>query len=419
MNRKFIAWKWVNLIAFSMMYTTMYIGRYSFNNSLPAIALEFSFSEGIEELLYSSVFFAYAAGCLVNGYFADTGRPKHMIVIGAAGSVAANIAMHFAHSWGLMLVISLFNGYMQSMVWVSGIAILVKWWRSEERGIAIGIANLSSSFSYIVMIAASGMESGSLKDTIWGGLFFPMSFLCYSTIIFYMASREEPGDVNLPEYEETEAVLELEGKLLAEVPRGLFHAIGYFLKNANVWRWGAIGFLSNLCRYGFLSWVPLYYSTGDSSVTLDTYTSNAGISMGMALGTLVIAFIAGKYYHDNIGVMATICAGICAAVAIIFPVLDMSAAAISSMFFTGFFLFGINGLLWLFAMESGTRIYAATVTGILNCFAYVGATGERSLFSFILEAIGDWMSVFAAIDLICVGMVLLGIFTCKWRLRNL
>jgi sugar phosphate permease len=407
----YTALKWINLTAFSLMYVLMYIGRYSFNAYLPDIASEIGFSADIEEMLSSSVFFAYAAGCLVNGYLADMYRPKLLIIFGAAGSVFANIAIHFTALWQLMLIFSLFNGFMQSMVWVSGIAIIVKWWRGEERGAAVGIANLSSSFSYILMLSIPDIMADS-----FGG--FPVIALLIAAAVFYAVSCEKPSDAGLPEYEEPAGVKALEERLAAEVPRGLFAALGYFLKDRLIRYWCAVSILSSLCRYGVLTWLPLYYSSGDSVVILGSFESNAWLSFGMAFGTLVIAFIAGKYFNDNLGIAVTVCAAVCAAAALIFPALGVQETAMTGMFFTGFFLFGINGLLWLYAMRSGTRLYAATVTGILNCFAYAGAAFERRFFSSVLDIAGDWVSVFVSIDVICIGMVIIGCLICNRNIKK-
>jgi len=412
-NRFFI-WKWANLLAFSLMYITMYIGRYNFNTVLPQISEELGLSQTVEQLLYSSVFFAYALGCLVNGYLADTHRPKVLIAIGASGSIFANIVMHFAGHWPVMLAISLLNGYMQSILWVSGIAIMVQWWKSEERGIAIGIANLSSSFSYLVMLILPNLIFSSSPDDWRDKLLLPVLLLGFFTIVFCMVSRETPKSVRLLPYQETEEKRLEEEILEATVAKEFFSVIYYFFKSKTLWCWCAIAFLSSLCRYGILTWIPMYYSTGSSEISFHHYMSNTGISIGMALGTLIIAFITGKYFNDNKGVAVTVCAGLCAAVVVVFPTMNSPLIAFIGMFFTGFFLFGINGLLWLYAMDSGTRIYAATITGIVNCFAYIGATFETNIFSFVLNVSGKWIFVFVTIDIICIAMVLLGCLICKW-----
>jgi sugar phosphate permease len=79
------------------------------------------------------------------------------------------------------------------------------------------------------------------------------------------------------------------------------------------------------------------------------------------------------------------------------------------IFCTGFFLYGINGILWIYAMDEGGRLYSGTASGILNCFAYIGAAAESFLFPIIVETAGEMISIFVVMEILCIGMVVCGI----------
>ena len=71
------------------------------------------------------------------------------------------------------------------------------------------------------------------------------------------------------------------------------------------------------------------------------------------------------------------------------------------LFFAGFFIYGINSLVWAFATDIGGRIFSGTATGVLDCAAYVGASVQAVYFGSVLTGSGTWNLV-----LICIIAVL-------------
>jgi sugar phosphate permease len=75
------------------------------------------------------------------------------------------------------------------------------------------------------------------------------------------------------------------------------------------------------------------------------------------------------------------------------------------LFFAGFFIYGINSLVWAFATDVGGRTFSGTATGILDCAAYVGASVQAIFFGGVLTTSGDWNFVFACIVGVLVVMI--------------
>ena len=46
-------------------------------------------------------------------------------------------------------------------------------------------------------------------------------------------------------------------------------------------------------------------------------------------------------------------AALCGMLVVIFPMVQEEAAILTGIFFTGFALYGINGILWLYALDQG------------------------------------------------------------------
>ena len=129
----------------------------------------------------------------------------------------------------------------------------------------------------------------------------------------------------------------------------------------------------------------------------------------MAFGTLILTWTSGKWFNRNKGLMVIISAALCGTFVIIFPTMVYTKVVLIGIFCTGFFLYGINGILWLYAMDEGGRLFSGTAAGILNCFAYIGAAVEAFLFPVIVKATGNMISIFVAMEIFCIGMVVCGI----------
>lgn len=187
-------------------------------------------------------------------------------------------------------------------------------------------------------------------------------------IIFYLKVVETPTKLDMePTY------------LQDKTPRK------YFFKQRNFRVWCVIAMLSSICRYGLLTWIPMYYKVETGKEMLNPIFTNLMFPLGMAIGTLIF----------------------------IFPMLTESKTILVGIFFSGFFLYGINGTLWLYAMEQGGKHFSGTTAGIINCFAYIGAGLEMLIFPLMLKMSGEILSVFLLMELICVGMVICGMVVSK------
>ena len=133
----------------------------------------------------------------------------------------------------------------------------------------------------------------------------------------------------------------------------------------------------------------------------------------MAFGTLIITWVAGTKLIDNQGIIVTAMAALCGMLVVIFPMVQEEAAILTGIFFTGFALYGINGILWLYALDQGGRVFAGSVAGILNGFAYLGAFLENLLFRTVLNLFSGNMAVFLVMEAFCVCMVICGMVVCK------
>lgn len=414
MEKKFREYKWISLICFALMYNLVYLGRFNVNNFMGNMGQELSLNANQQELIAMSVFVSYAVGSFINGRLADKYGAKRAVIAGGIMSAALNICVILQTNWIAILCICLANGYFQSMIWVGGISLLANWWNEGERGKGIGIANFFSGMSHATAYLIPVFLMAVYPAIEWRLHFFlPMLALLGFVYLFGSAAVEKPQDKGLEPYIISNHRHKVNEQSLAQAERNGKGPWRYFFTQKKFWWWCAIAMFSSVCRYGLLNWIPLYYDEQNGSAILSQTFSNLTLPVGMAFGTLIITWIAGTKMFNNKGVIVTAMAAVCGVLVMIFPMIDEPRAVLVGIFFTGFALYGINGILWLYAIDQGGRIFAGSAAGILNGFAYLGACLEGFLFPAALKLFKAPMTVFVVMELLCVCMVICGMVVSK------
>lgn len=404
-EQEFKSNKWLTLLTFGFLYTVVYIGRFGLIYSLDEISLQIEMSYNIKHAISGCVFLSYALGSLINGRIVDyTLKPKRMILIGTSISIFSNICMVSAVTWKDLLWLSLVNGYFQSMIWVSGVCLVTQWWKSSERGIGGGIANFFSGLSHVTAFFLPEMIVISYFKLEWQNeIAAPLVFTTIFLLLFAVLAQNDPSKIGCEDYKEDEWMAKKELYLYMKT-KGKKNPWVFFFKEKKMWCWCAIAFLSSLCRYGLLVWIPEYYSAVHFIDQMDANFANLILPLGMAFGTLILSLITSYYFKNNKGIMVVICAACSGTLITIFPMMLSLRIALIGIFGTGFFLYGINGILWIYAMDMGGRVRAGTVAGVLNCCAYIGTFLETYVFSFVLQYTGSRISTFVLMEVLCIAM---------------
>ena len=409
-SKRYNRYKWAGLIAFALMYNLVYVSRFNVNNLMGDLSGDLNFTEDQQSLISMSVFLSYAAGSFVNGYLVDRYGAKKMILLGAGFSALLNLTVIFQNHWIAILCLWLANGYFQSMIWIGGIAFVANWWQEGKRGVGIGIVNFSSGMSHVTTYLLP-----LALGTLWPGLGWKMNLAIPTSVfllmvaLFALTAAERPEEIGEEPYLIKNYRHRVRETSLREMKRQGRRPYRYFARKKRFWWWCAIALLSSICRYGLLNWIPLYFDEGLVSETF----SNLMLPVGMAFGTLIITWVAGTKLIDNQGIIVTAMAALCGMLVVIFPMVQEEAAILTGIFFTGFALYGINGILWLYALDQGGRVFAGSVAGILNGFAYLGAFLENLLFRTVLNLFSGNMAVFLVMEAFCVCMVICGMVVCK------
>ncbi|HIU25186.1 MAG TPA: MFS transporter [Candidatus Copromorpha excrementigallinarum] len=414
MEKSFNRYKWISLLSFAFMYNFVYTSRFSVNNMMENFARDISITEAQQEMISASVFVFYALGSFVNGYLADRYGGKKLVVTGGVMSACLNIGVTLQTSWIPVLVIWSMNGYFQSMIWLGGISIFANWWKEGERGKGIGTANFFSGMSHVTAYVLPLMILSMAPGAGWkNNIIIPALILLGFVMIFSILGVEKPEDRGLKPYEAVSERHRKRERILKKMAAEGKKPWKFFALQKNFWWWCAIAMLSSLCRYGLLYWIPLYYDERQGAPLLSESFSNLILPIGMAFGTLIITWVAGTKTFNNKGIIVIAMAAICGTLVVMFPMIDNTQSVLVGIFLTGFVLYGINGILWVHAIDQGCRVFAGTAAGIFNGFAYIGTFAQEFIFDAVTNLFGTNLSVFVLMEIFCIMMVVCGMAVSK------
>lgn len=414
MKHTFREYRIITLFSFAIMYCLVYLARFNVNNLMIYMSEDLAIKEAPADLISMGVFLTYALGSFINGYLADRYGGKNFVIMGALVSVLMNLLVVIQTSWKGLFALWMINGYFQSMIWVGGISLLANWWEEGSRGKGIGIANFFSGMSHTVAYALPIMIMSMFPAFEWRGPFvIPIIILLIFVGLFALFAKERPEDVGAAPYEQKIERHIARESYLMEIKSEGGNPYAFFFRNHSFLWWCAIAMLSSICRYGLLNWIPLYYQNSEGDVLISETFSNLTLPLGMAFGTLVITWIAGTKMYENKGVIVTAMAAVCGTLVVVFPMISDATATLVGIFITGFVLYGINGILWVHAIDQGCRAYAGTAAGILNGFAYLGAFLEGFIFPMVIRTFHSTISVFVVMEIVCLAMIACGMVVSK------
>jgi OPA family glycerol-3-phosphate transporter-like MFS transporter len=132
----------LNWFIIGLLYASYYMCRYNFRFATPGMIAEFGFSKSQITDILAAWSIAYGTGQLINGLFTDRIGGKAAMLIGATGTITANLIFGFASFTGTLstfALIWLMNGYMQSFGAPGMIKMNAAWFNRTERGTFAGI----------------------------------------------------------------------------------------------------------------------------------------------------------------------------------------------------------------------------------------------------------------------------------------
>lgn len=185
------------------------------------------------------------------------------------------------------------------------------------------------------------------------------------------------------------------------------------IRNKGIWLASFALFGLNIVRYGFLDWAPTYFfEVQKANISLAAYKALIFPLAGI-IGALFAGWASDKIYKSQRAPMAIIMLIGLAIFSFLFPSLPEEAWVLSLIVLAiiGFLTFGPHMLIvTAIPMDLGTKERAASATGFIDGWGYIGAALTGVGTGFLIDnfswdsALYFWISgaLIAAIMMICL-----------------
>ncbi len=265
-TRRFLNW-----FPLGLTYALLYMGRYNLTvakNSLGELMTKEDFG-----LIFGAGTITYALSFLLNGPLVDRIGGRRGMLIGAAGSLVANVAMggylafvlasgHAADAPLLPVFSVLYavNMYFQSYGAVSIVKVNASWFHVSERGGFSGIfgtmisSGIFLAFTVNDWFLSLGTWLWPDRPSTWIVFFAPAALLAVFLAIEAFLLRDRPSDAGFADFDTGDAS---SGDASA-APLGTLQVLKRILTNPIILTVAAIEFCTGVLRNGVMQWFPIY-----------------------------------------------------------------------------------------------------------------------------------------------------------------
>ena len=354
MHAQKTGWKTLTALC-CLAYFASYLTRYDYAAVLVELVRDLHVPKTLASVAVTGSFITYGAGMLIWGAAADRICPQRLVALGLAGTAAINLAMGLLPNIYAMIAIWCFNGLFQAMLWPPLVRIVSENLPQERVAGAIalicGTAQAATVLVYLLTPALLRLGSWRTVFLAAGGAGALALLLWY------------PGTARLPA-----ASRRTQDGQTAAAP------LGPLVREGGLVPMMLVILLMGMLRDGLQTWMPTYIhevfglNTASSIFTsaLLPALSVASIAVSMALLRQVRneALSGGLFF--GLGLVAA------AALTLIFPGSPAVGVALFALLASA--MHGVNQLTAC-SMPPHFVSYGrvATISGLLNCFVYVGA----------------------------------------------
>lgn len=366
---------WRLRIFYSMYigYAFYYFTRKSFTFAMPSLMENLGFDESQLGFLGTVLAITYGISKFTSGILSDKSNPRYFMSIGLILTGIMNIffgmsssLLMFALFWGL-------NGWFQGWGWPPCARLLTHWYSQKERGTWWGFWNTSHNVGglLIPIIAAFAAQ-------VWGwraAMFLPGVLCIFAGFFLMNRLRDTPQSLGLPTIEnfkeDYSASRSTEERELS-VKEILFE---YVLKNKYIWILALSYFFVYVIRQSVNDWTALFLVKQKGYSQIGAAASVSLFEVGGFLGSLVAGWSSDKIFSGKRGPINVIFtfAALLALVAFVFVPGGHDYLDSVLLFCIGFSIFGPQMLIGVAAAELSHKKAAASSTGFVGCFAYLGA----------------------------------------------
>ncbi len=377
-----------------MAYFSAYLGRCVYSAALPEIIIDTSWDKSILGLAGTLFFLAYGAGQLINGILGDKVSSRKMIFLGLTLSGVSNIFLSFTNSAYTLTALWFFNGLVLSMVWSPLIRFFATSFDSNDRYFAATRISFTIPCGTIISFLITAL---CIYLSSWRTAFF-VSGICVLLSAFiwikFTSAQEITKNVSQEDAPQSKIV---------KIP-GMVALFSFVV---------ILVMAQGVIKDGVTMWAPTYIS--------EYFNMDSVVSILMTIVLPIVnlsgVIVASKMNLKIKSVLKTVCIMFLFAFiilmllyffghySVVIAVLFLSASTACTL--------GINSmLLSVFPMFFSKYGKTSTVTGLLNCCAYV-ASAISSYGLGVVSIFFGWNSVILLCAIICAIAVLTALLVIK------
>lgn len=416
--KKFRKYASIMLWGFVIMYLFFYNGRQNINLVMTQMMEDLNADNAQMGMVTSALFWCYGFGHLFSGRLGEIVGNKRYMMVGAFVSVLLNVFISFQSSLVFIAILWGLNGLAQSTVWSPGIAMSSKWWPKDKRGYASGVMTGASGMAQVVTYGCVLAALTLFPEDGWRAAFrWPLLLTAILLVLFILVVKDSPKDVGLNDFQESDPeAAALEAARIKELnSKGFLYPYICLLREPKMCVFLLVIAIGGIGRYGMLTWVPTYFQDTMGMDIKSGIVSAILLPIGQTAAFFLMPFLSDKVFKGKREPLLVLCGLISAASLLIFPNITSQTTASIMLFIVGFFS-SVNGIVWAFAGDIGTRAFAGTATGLLDWAAYMGAAVQSILFGFVSGQ--SWTAVFITIAALYVVLVVLALAARNMKIRG-
>lgn len=401
-QRRIILVSWVT-------YAAYYLGRVNFSTAIPGLRNNLGLSSQDVGLLSTGFFLSYAVGQLVSGHLGDRLSPRRLVFLGMTLSTVMNLIFGSISIWGLMFVVWMLNGFLQSTGWAPVMKVLSNWHTPQQRRRVAGIY----ATSWVAGNMLTWLLSGWLVSWLhWRAAFWiPGSLMGLIAFIWYASIRDTPEEARIPPAALTTG-MELDTSTKEDARS---HMWGAFLR---FWPLALAAVFGGFLLFALIVWMPTYFVDA-LALDIGTATSLASLlPLAGTLGTLAIGWLASTYLvNKEINSAALIFIGI-GGLILLFPLASTSILASAIVLaLVGGVLYGADTIITtILPMVMSGQKETASVAGLIDFTFNIGASLAGAIIGGIVDRY-SWSLVFYTLAAGAILTSLSFIVFAWWRRR--
>ncbi len=390
---KLRALQWRVAILTWVSYASYYLTRKPFSVVKSRLQSDLGISEVALGAIDTAYLGLYAVGQFVNGALGDRVGARRMIGIGMLASAAVSLAMGFASTTVMFLVLAGINGLFQSTGWPNNVKAMTPWFQASSRGKVMG---LWCTCYQVGGIAATALATALLVTIGWRWAFrVPGCWVAGVGMIILLFLVERPQDKGLAAVD-----LQPDGDASARQGRPVAgqddasvaepeppgdptpgqhepQRVGFaaMIREPVVWSLGLAYFGLKLIRYSLLFWLPYYLTKIGYDEGTAGYLSTA-FEAGGIIGAIGVGWLSDKQFAGaRARLLVPMLVALAGALGLYRLVGETGIVANAlSMALVGFLLFGPDALIsGAAAQDVGGGASAASAAGIINGVGSIGA----------------------------------------------